>query len=41
MRYHLNGEARYDTNKLISSYVGHFEDFILTALSFRIIIQDL
>ena len=29
----LNGEARYDTNKNISSYVGHFEDFILTALS--------
>tara|TARA_R110002153_G_scaffold62551_1_gene168267 strand:- start:7168 stop:10344 length:3177 start_codon:yes stop_codon:yes gene_type:complete len=29
----LNGEARYDTNKIISSYVGHFEDFILTALS--------
>ena len=29
----LNGEARYDTNKIISTYVGHFEDFILTALS--------
>ena len=29
----LNGEARYDTNNIISSYVGHFEDFILTALS--------
>lgn len=29
----LNGEHRYDTNKIISSYVGHFEDFILTALS--------
>jgi DNA repair exonuclease SbcCD ATPase subunit len=29
----LNGEARYDTNKIISSYVGNFEDFILTALS--------
>ena len=29
----LNGEHRYDTNKIIGSYVGHFEDFILTALS--------
>jgi DNA repair exonuclease SbcCD ATPase subunit len=31
----LNGEARYDTNKIISSYVGHFEDFILTSLSLQ------
>tara|TARA_R110000744_G_scaffold73536_2_gene147204 strand:+ start:22529 stop:25705 length:3177 start_codon:yes stop_codon:yes gene_type:complete len=31
----LNGEARYDTNKLISSHVGHFEDFILTSLSLQ------
>ena len=31
----LNGEARYDTNKNISSHVGHFEDFILTSLSLQ------
>jgi len=31
----LNGEHRYDTNKIISSYVGHFEDFILTSLSLQ------
>ncbi len=29
----LNGEQRYDTNKIINSYVGHYEDFILTSLS--------
>ena len=29
----LNGEQRYDTNKIINSYIGFYEDFILTSLS--------
>ncbi len=29
----LNGEQRYDTNKIINSYIGHYDDFILTSLS--------
>jgi len=29
----LNGEQRYDTNKIINSYIGYYEDFILTSLS--------
>jgi DNA repair exonuclease SbcCD ATPase subunit len=31
----LNGEQRKDTDKIIRSYVGSFEDFILTALSLQ------
>jgi len=31
----LNGEQRRDTNYIIQSYVGTFEDFILTALSLQ------
>lgn len=31
----LNGEQRRDTDKIIQSYVGTFEDFILTALSLQ------
>ena len=29
----LNGEQRRDTDKIIQSYVGQFDDFVLTALS--------
>lgn len=31
----LNGEQRRDTDKIIQSYVGTFDDFILTALSLQ------
>jgi DNA repair exonuclease SbcCD ATPase subunit len=31
----LNGEQRRDTDKIIQSYVGCFDDFILTALSLQ------
>jgi len=31
----LNGEMRRDTGKIIQSYVGTFDDFILTALSLQ------
>jgi len=31
----LNGEQRKDTNRIIQSYVGSFDDFILTALSLQ------
>ena len=31
----LNGEQRRDTNKIIQSYVGTYDDFILTALSLQ------
>ena len=31
----LNGEQRRDTDKIIQSYVGSFDDFILTALSLQ------
>jgi len=31
----LNGEQRRDTDKIIQSYVGGFDDFILTALSLQ------
>jgi DNA repair exonuclease SbcCD ATPase subunit len=31
----LNGEQRRDTDKIIQSYVGAFDDFILTALSLQ------
>ena len=31
----LNGEQRRDTDKVIQSYVGTFDDFILTALSLQ------
>jgi len=31
----LNGEQRKDTNKIIQTYVGSFDDFILTALSLQ------
>ena len=31
----LNGEQRKDTNKIIQTYVGTFDDFILTALSLQ------
>ena len=31
----LNGEQRRDTNYIIQSYVGTFDDFILTALSLQ------
>ena len=34
-RVSLNGEQRRDTNYIIQSYVGTFEDFILTALSLQ------
>lgn len=31
----LNGEQRKDTNRIIQTYVGSFDDFILTALSLQ------
>lgn len=31
----LNGEQRRDTDKIIQSYIGTFDDFILTALSLQ------
>ena len=31
----LNGEQRRDTNKLIETYIGNFEDFVLTSLSLQ------
>ena len=31
----LNGEQRRETNKSISSYIGSYEDFILTAMSLQ------
>lgn len=31
----LNGEQRRDTDKIIQSYVGSFDDFVLTALSLQ------
>lgn len=31
----LNGEQRRDTDKIIQSYVGTFDDFVLTALSLQ------
>ena len=31
----LNGEQRKDTNRIIQTYVGTFDDFILTALSLQ------
>jgi DNA repair exonuclease SbcCD ATPase subunit/DNA repair exonuclease SbcCD nuclease subunit len=34
-RVSLNGEQRRDTNYVIQSYVGTFDDFILTALSLQ------
>jgi DNA repair exonuclease SbcCD ATPase subunit/DNA repair exonuclease SbcCD nuclease subunit len=34
-RVSLNGEQRRDTDKIIQSYVGSFDDFILTALSLQ------
>lgn len=34
-KHSLNGEQRKDTNKIIQSYVGSFDDFILTALSLQ------
>jgi DNA repair exonuclease SbcCD ATPase subunit/DNA repair exonuclease SbcCD nuclease subunit len=34
-RVSLNGEQRRDTNYIIQSYVGTFDDFILTALSLQ------
>jgi DNA repair exonuclease SbcCD ATPase subunit/DNA repair exonuclease SbcCD nuclease subunit len=34
-RISLNGEQRKDTNRIIQTYVGSFDDFILTALSLQ------
>lgn len=34
-RIMLNGEQRRDTDKIIQSYVGTFDDFVLTALSLQ------
>jgi len=34
-KHSLNGEQRKDTNRIIQSYVGSFDDFILTALSLQ------
>ena len=31
----LNGEQRRDTNKFIETYIGNFEDFVLTSLSLQ------
>lgn len=34
-KHSLNGEQRKDTSRIIQSYVGSFDDFILTALSLQ------